>query len=189
MSSHTPEAVTTLLNAARSGDAGAFGDLFGLVYKELQRLAHVVRQGRAGETLDTTALVHEAYLKLIPSAEMTFHNRAHFFRVAARAMRQVLVSEARNKLAQKRGGHAPNVTFDERLHAALLERPAVLVTLDEALEQLEAMNPRQAQVVECRFFAGMTIEETAYALDLSEPTVNRDWRAARAWLSLRLEGA
>jgi RNA polymerase sigma factor (TIGR02999 family) len=189
MPSRSPEAVTKLLNAARSGDADAFGDLLGLVYKELQRLAHVVRKGRAGETLNTTALVHEAYLKLIPSAEMTFHNRVHFFRVAARAMRQVLVSEARSKLAQKRGSRAPNVTFDERLHAALLERPAVLVTLDEALEQLEAMNPRQAQVVECRFFAGMTIEETAYALGLSEPTVNRDWRHARAWLSLRLEGS
>lgn len=102
-----PAPVTQLLEEARSGDDGAFGDLIGLVYNELQRLAHVVRRGRAGETLNTTALVHEAYVKLVPSAEMTFHNRVHFFRVAARAMRQVLGAQARAKLADKRGEQPP----------------------------------------------------------------------------------
>src|SRR5690606_5318272 len=110
----------------------------------------------------------------------TFHNRVHFFRVAARAMRQVLVSEARRKLADKRGGGAADLPLDERFQAALLERPEDVVALDEALEQLEALDERQARVVECRFFAGMTAEETARALGLSEPTVHRDWRAARA---------
>ena len=178
--------ITQLLHSARDGDPGAFDDLVGAVYDELQGLAHVVRGGRAGETLNTTALVHEAYLKLVPSAEMTFHNRVHFFRVAARAMRQVIVAEARAKRAEKRGGVRRDATFDERLHAALAERPEVLLDLDEALGRLEAMSPRQARVVECRFFAGLSIEETAEALDLSVPTVNRDWRAARAWLLLQL---
>lgn len=187
MPSNTPEAITLLLHAVHKGDHSAIASLFEVVYDELRRLARVVRKGRAGETLNTTALVHEAYIKLVPSADMTFHNRVHFFRVAARAMRQVLVSQARKKLAQKRGGDVLQVPFDEHIHAVLLERPGLLIELDKALEELEGMNARQAQVVECRFFAGMTIEETAYALNLSEPTVNRDWRAARAWLALRLQ--
>jgi len=187
MSPSSQHPITELLNAAHDGDAHALDILFSLVYAELQRLAHVVRQGRGSETLNTTALVHEAYIKLAPSADMTFHNRVHFFRVAARAMRQILVGEARQKMAQKRGGDVLKIPLDERLHAILIERPAVLLALDEALEQLEGLSKRQAQVVECRFFAGMTIEETALALGLSEPTVNRDWRAARAWLSLQLQ--
>ena len=190
MSASSPQQsgnVTLLLQDVQSGDRMAFDRLLGLVYGELQGLAHVVRKGRAGETLNTTALVHEAYIKLAPSAEQTFHNRVHFFRVAARAMRQVLVSEARRKTADKRGGGLADVPLDEHLHAALLERPDDLVALDEALERLEVLSERQAQVVECRFFAGMTAEETARALDISEPTVNRDWRAARAWLAVQLK--
>jgi RNA polymerase sigma factor (TIGR02999 family) len=178
--------VTQLLHEAQGGDRAAFDRLLALVYGELHRLARLVRRGRATDTLDTAALVHEAYLKLAPSAEAAIHDRVHFFRVAARAMRQVLVSEARRRLADKRGGGAAEVTFDDGVFAARLDHPEELIALEEALAQLEALDERQARVVECRFFAGMTAEETARALGVSEPTVHRDWRAARAWLAARL---
>jgi RNA polymerase sigma factor (TIGR02999 family) len=162
---------------------------FSQVYDELRRLAHVVRGGRAGETLNTTALVHEAYLKLATSASLEVKSRAHFFAIAARAMRQILVDAARRHLAQKRGGEAaPSVTLDEALYQAPV-RPAQLVALDEALARLEAVDPRRARVVEHRIFAGLTADETATLLGVSRPTVERDWRAARAWLAVELESA
>jgi RNA polymerase sigma factor (TIGR02999 family) len=178
--------VTRLLHAASDGDSDALDRLFPIVYDELRRLARVVRRGKAGQTLNTTALVHEAYLKLTPSRGMDWNDRKHFMRVAARAMRQVLVSAARKRTALKRGGGEVDVTFDEGLHgrAVRLDR---FLALDDLLTQLEAVAPRQAKVVECRFFAGLTIPETADALDVSEATVNRDWRAARAWLAARLK--
>ena len=183
----SPDAVTALLYAARNGDAEAFDALYDGVYDELRRLAHVVRGGRAGATLNTTALVHEAYLHLLPSQDLSWQDRAHFFGVAARAMRQVLVQAARRRMAEKRGGGAVQVTFDERLHEAPIRLDEIL-TLDEALTRLEALDPRQARIVESRFFAGLSVEETAQALGIGTATVKRDWRAARAFLPQALRG-
>lgn len=176
--------VTALLHAAGAGDRRAFDELYDLVYEELRRLAHRVRTGRAGETLNTTALVHEAYVKLLPAQDLDWSDRAHFFRVAARAMRQVLVNAAEQRMAQKRGGGQIAVRFDERVHRPVEEEK--IVELDRALRQLERMDQRQARVVECRFFAGLTVDETAQVLGVSAPTIKRDWRVARAWLAHRL---
>lgn len=178
--------VTRLLNALQLGEPDAMDELFTLVYDELRRLAHAVRRGRAGETLNTTALVHEAYLKLVGSERLDVQSRQHFMRVAARAMRQVLVTAAHNRAAQKRGGGRAPIPFDEAISAGHV-MPAQLTALDEALQRLEARDARQGQVVECRFFAGYTIQETAGVLDLSVATVNREWRMARAWLAGALD--
>jgi RNA polymerase sigma factor (TIGR02999 family) len=179
-----PEAsVTELLRAASTGDAAAFDAVYTKVYKELRRLAHVIRVGRAGETLNTTGLVHEAYLKLVPSRDLAWEDRHQFFRVAGRAMRQVLVTAAERRLAGKRGGDGPAaVTFDDGAHAEAV-RAEELIALDDALERLGVLEPRQARVVELRYFTGLTAEEVAEVLGTSTPTVQRDWRAARAWLS------
>ncbi len=179
--------MTALLQAARYGDVQAFDALYEQVYGELRRLAHVVRDGQPGETLNTTALVHEAYLHLLPSADLSWQDRAHFFSVAARAMRQVLVHSARRRLAEKRGGGAPHVTFHEGLHAPRLYVEDIL-SLDEALGRLEALDPRKARVIECRYFAGLSVEETAETLGVGSATVKRDWRAARAFLTQALDG-
>ena len=149
-------------------------------------LAHRVRGGRAGHTLNTTALVHEAWIKLVPAVDVEWHSRAHFFGVAARAMRQILVDAARKQVAQKRGGKgAWMVTFDETAHASPVQ-PHQLLALDGALDRLAAVDPRRAHVVEHRFFAGLTTRETAEVLGVSTGTVERDWRAARAWLSVEI---
>lgn len=179
--------ITALLGAARDGDTAAFDALYQSVYEELRRLAHVVRRGRAGETLNTTALVHEAYLHLVPSKDLPWHDRAHFFRVAARAMRQVLVHAARRRRAKKRGGDAVKVTFNEHLHKSPILLDEILA-LDGALARLEALDPRQARIVESRFFAGLSVEETAHTLGIGTATVKRDWRAARAFLTQALQG-
>ncbi|MGI9182743.1 MAG: ECF-type sigma factor [Longimicrobiaceae bacterium] len=179
-------ALTLLLRSAADGDHQALDAFFARVYEELRRLASQVRRGRAGETLSTTALVHEAYLKLVPSAEIEWESRAHFFAVAARAMRQVLVSAARRRLAEKRGGGDWLVTLGDSVPSEPV-RPERLLALDEALARLAAMDERQARIVEQRFFAGLTVEETAEVLGLSERTVKRDWRAARAWLAAELQ--
>ena len=176
--------VTKLLHAARSGDSEALDRLIPIVYDELRGLAHVVRQDRSNATIDTTGLVHEAYEKLVPS-DVDWKDRTHFFRVAARAMRQVLVDAARKRRAEKRGGSNTDITFDDNLY----EHPVndeELIALDDALDRLFQMDARQARIVECRFFAGLTVEETALALGISTPTVYRDWRAARAWLATQL---
>jgi RNA polymerase sigma factor (TIGR02999 family) len=177
--------LTALLHAASAGDAQAFDRAFARVYDELYRLAGRVRGGRASDTLGATALVHEAYLKLAPAAQPAWEGRRHFLRVAARAMRQVLVGVARERVASKRGGGDLAVTLDEGAHAAPV-RAAELLALDEALTHLAALDERQARVVELRYFAGLTSEETAEVLDVSVPTVQRDWRAARAWLAVEL---
>jgi RNA polymerase sigma factor (TIGR02999 family) len=188
MGSDRQEAVTTLLELHRRGDPQALDDVFVLVYEELRRLARMVRRGRAGHTMDTTALVHEAYLKLIPSQLAGVNDRIYFYRVAARAMRQVLVDAARQRVAEKRGGGMRAVTFDEEVHPGAMHAEQLLI-VDDALRRLESINARAAQVVECRFFAGLDVEETAQALEISAPTVKRDWRSARAWLVRHLDAA
>jgi RNA polymerase sigma factor (TIGR02999 family) len=172
--------ITQLLQGVVRGESSKLDALFERVYDELLLVARRIRGGRAGETLNTTALVHEAYIKLIPSADRTWDSRAHFFGVAARAMRQVLVSAARKRLTQKRGGGL-NVTLSENVSSAPI-RAEQIVALDAALERLGRIEPRAVQVVEHRFFVGLTTAETAAVLRVSTGTVERDWRAARAWL-------
>lgn len=181
----TPHDVTQLLHRAHEGDAEAFDRLFEMVYDELRRLARSVRRRGAPETVNTTALVHEAYVKLTPSKALSWKDRSHFFGVAARAMRQVLTNAAEMRSAKKRGGGEVALSFDERRHGMSVS-PDQMLDLNRALEQLETANPRQVRVVECRFYAGLSVEETAEVLGVSEPTVKRDWRFARAWLESAL---
>lgn len=175
--------VTVLLREAAGGDRDAVDRLYAHVYPRLRRLARQVRGGRAGETLNTTALAHEAYVKLVRGRVSDWHERAHFFAVAARAMRQIVVDTARRRAAGKRGGNSGlAVSLDESAHASPV-RAAELLALDDALTRLAAIAPRRAAVVEHRFFGGLTTEEIATVLDVSTATVERDWRAARAWLA------
>jgi RNA polymerase sigma factor (TIGR02999 family) len=176
--------ITELLHAAASGDEPAFRRLYSMSYQELRRLAHVVRGGQDANTINTTGLVHEAYLKLVSGDALVARDRAHFFRIAARAMRQVLVDLARRRSTRRRGLAVLQASHDEDSGAAGLS--ASVIALDAALRELEDSHPRQARVVECRFFAGLSVAETAVALDVSTPTVKRDWRMARAFLSQTL---
>lgn len=173
-----------LLNLSGEGDEGAARRLMAVVYDELRRLAasYLGRQ-RDNHTLQPTALVHEAFLKLIDQTN-GFSNRAHFFAVAAKAMRHVLVDHARAKNADKRGGDWKRITLDQGLMPA--GSTVDIVALDDALEHLGALDARQAQVVEMRFFGGLSVEEAAKVLGVSKSTVEADWRMARAWLSRRL---
>jgi RNA polymerase sigma factor (TIGR02999 family) len=155
------------------------------MYEELRRLASSVGRSDPSETLNPTALVNEAYLKLAGSLEIEPASQLHFKRIAARAMRQVLVEAARRRTALKRGGGQPLVTFDEAVAGASRSSEEVLA-LDSALQGLAEMNPRQAQLVEFRFFGGLEVSEVAEALQVSESTAERDWRAARAWLAVQL---
>ena len=179
--------VTRLLDAMRSdADGEAFGELFGLVYDELHRQAHRQRAGwHNARTLNTTALVHEAYAKLVDGADVPFESRSHLLAVAAKAMRQILLDYVKAQRAQKRGGDRDRVTLDDGL--AIAEDETVrLLALDQALDTLHAMSPEAARIVECRFFGGMSVEETAEALGVSDSTVKRRWRTARAWLHREL---
>lgn len=164
-------------------------ELFALVYSSLKGMAHKVRAGRGSETLNTTALVHEAYIRLAASSSQAWKDERHFFAVAARAMRQILVDAARREMALKRGGDRHEaVTFDESAHT-LPARPEELIALDAALDELSRHDPRRAQVVEQRVFAGLSTPECAKLLGISTATVERDWRAARAWLAVEMKGA
>ena len=178
--------VTSELDALRGGDTAAQDRLLRAVYAELHRLAHRERRHEhADHTLNTTALVHEAYFKLLGPGRHSFDNRAHFFAAAARAMRQVLVDHARARQRLKRGGGQQAVPLAaEPADPDLLtdEHAAEILDLDEALDGLARLDPRQARVVECRYFGGLSVEETAEALAISEATVKREWRSARAWL-------
>jgi RNA polymerase sigma-70 factor, ECF subfamily len=179
---------TALLATADSGDGVALERLVPLLYDELRAMAHrELARERRNETLQTTALVHEAYLKLVDDSRVTRRGRAYFFAAAARAMRQVLVDYARRRNAVKRGGGAQVLSLDEG-QVAVDEFAAELLDLDRALEQLATLNPRHARVVECRFFAGMSVEETAESLGVSPRTVKYDWALARAWLFDALDG-
>lgn len=177
-----PRQVSQLLIAWSNGDEAAADELMPLVYGELRRMARRYMAGQhAGHTLQTTALIHEAYLKLVGKDDRQWQNRAHFFGVAGQAMRHILVDYARSRQATKRGGEARAVTLNE---AALVsqERAGELVALDEALNKLTALSPRQSRVVESRYFGGLSVEETAEVLKISPETVTRDWRMAKAWL-------
>ena len=178
--------VTTLLTSA---EGNTLERLVPLLYDELREIAHrVLARERQGHTLQTTALVHEAYLKLVDETKVTRQGRSYFFAAAARAMRQVLVDQARRRKAEKRGGGAAAESFDDSM-LAVDGFAAELLDLDQALEQLAERNPRHARVVECRFFAGLSVEETAAALGTSPRTVKYDWALARAWLYEALHGA
>jgi RNA polymerase sigma-70 factor (ECF subfamily) len=179
--------VTGLLLAWREGDDQALGRLLPVVERELHRLArHYMRGERAGNSLQATDLVNEAYLRLVDARRVNWQSRAHFVAMAARAMRRVLVDAARAKQYQKRGGDAVRVTFDEGLQAAS-ERGRDLVALDAALEALTVLDPRKAKVIELRYFGGLSVDETAEVLSVSPDTVMRDWRLAKAWLRRELE--
>lgn len=175
--------ITGLLLAWREGDASAPDRLWPLVYEELRRIAHrQLARERQEHTLGTTALVHEAYLKLVDQTRARFDDRAHFFAVAAQAMRRILVDYARRYRAEKRGAARERVSLEEAMLAAD-QRADTLVALDEALTRLAEVNDRLGRVVECRFFAGLTEEETAEALAVTARTVRRDWVKAKGWLA------
>ena len=174
--------VTLLLVQLRDGDQGALDALLPQVYDELHRQAHFQLRGeRPSPTLNTTALVHEAYFKLVDHHDVDWQDRSHFFGVAVRAMRQVVIDHARQRRAQKRGGGKPDLTLDER-QIRPDEQADRLIALDEALSRMEKFDKRQSKVVECRFFGGLTIDETADVLNISASTVIRDWRMAKTWL-------
>jgi RNA polymerase sigma-70 factor (ECF subfamily) len=182
MTQALPEQVTGLLLAWSDGDQAALEKLMPLVYAELHRLAkRYMAREHAGHTLQTSALVNEAYLRLIDTHGVRWQNRAHFFAVSAQIMRRILVDFARTKLNLKRGAGARQVTLDEGLLISL-ERGADILVLDEALERLAVLNPRQAQVVELRYFGGLNEEEVAAVLKVSSRTIRNDWSLARAWL-------
>lgn len=177
-----PGAITDLIERSRGGQAAAVGELVPLVYAELRRIAaRYVRRERPGQSLQATALVHEAYLRLLKDEDLSFENRAHLLGIAARSMRQILVEHARARDAGKRGGERRRITLDEAV-ASIGPRDVDLVALDQALERLAERDARQARIVELRFFGGLTNEETAEALAISPATVKRDWGVARAWL-------
>lgn len=185
MSDSIRSQVSDLLAAASTGDSDALGELLPLLYTELHELAHRQRRRQSSPaTLNTTALLHEAYEK-IARVDGAYANRTHFFRVAAQAMRQVLVDYARRYLAEKRGAGQRAGTFEEGVFA-IDRRSEEILALDEALDELEVMSPRQAEVVKLRYYAGFTLEETAELMDLSASTVWREWAAARAWLQQEL---
>jgi RNA polymerase sigma factor (TIGR02999 family) len=179
--------ITRLIQEHRQGSRDALDRLFPLVYDELRRMAHrALLRERASHTLNTTALVHEAYLRLVDQHRANWNDRVHFLAIAATAMRRILVDYARRQKRLKRGGEQRPVTLDDAMLVAD-QRADTLLALDEALSGLGALNERLARVVECRFFAGLTTEETAVALQVTTRTVERDWQKARAWLYIQLQ--
>ena len=183
MAAPSPQQVTQLLQAWGQGEDAALEQLIPLVHQELRRLARRYMFGeRAGHTLQATALVNEAYVKLLGCQKVEWQNRAHFFAISAQVMRRILVDSARARGYQKRGGGIPKVTLDECLIGPK-EKSKDLVALDDALKALAAVDPRKGQVVELRFFGGLSAEETATVLKVSPDTVLRDWRLAKAWLA------
>jgi RNA polymerase sigma factor (TIGR02999 family) len=184
----SPGSVTRLLESWRAGDETALAQLTPLVHEELQRIArHCMRGERAHHSLQATALVHEAYLRLVDAQHVNWQNRAHFLAMAARLMRRILVDVARARRYLKRGGDPLRVSLGDALVTS--EKSQDLVALDEALQALAKLHERKSRVVELRFFGGLSVEETAAVLDVSPQTVMRDWKLARAWLRRELGGA
>ena len=178
--------ISRLLRAWGDGDRRALDQLTPLVYAELHKIAHrCMRRQHPGQTLQTSALVNEAYLRLVDVEGVRWEDRTHFFAVSAQVMRRILVDSARAHLADKRGGGFKHVYLDESLDASP-QRSEDLIALDDALKALEEMDPRKARVVELRFFSGLSVEQTAEALKISVPTVKRDWKLAKAWLTREL---
>jgi RNA polymerase sigma factor (TIGR02999 family) len=177
--------ITELLARWREGDPAAREALIAVVYQELRRLAGKCLAGHQHQTLQSTALVHEAYLRLAGQSSLRAENRAHFFAIAARLMREILVDRARARGAAKRGASCVTIAFDEAV--ALPQKPQIdLVALDDALNQLNAMDPRQSHIVDLRFFGGLSIEDTSQVLGVSPATVKREWMVARLWLQREL---
>lgn len=184
----TPQNVTQLLVGWGNGDKEALDKLVPLVYDELRRqAARYLRRERVGHTLQTTALIHEAYLRLIDQKNVHWQNRAHFFGIAAQLMRRILVDHARTKKRAKRGGSDVRVSFSEATLKAKAQ-DLHIVALDEALERLAEIDEQQSRIVELRFFSGLTVEETAEVLSISRATVKRDWSVAKAWLHREISG-
>jgi RNA polymerase sigma factor (TIGR02999 family) len=178
----SPKSVTQLLIEWRDGDETALDKLIPIVHEELRRLAHYyMRRERPGHTLQTSALINEAYIRLIDHKGMRWQNRAHFYAVAAQAMRRVLVDYARSRGYIKRGGGAHIVELDKAVNLAR-KQATELIALDDALSDLASIDPRKSKIVEMRYFGGMSVEETAEALGLSPITIMRDWSTAKAWL-------
>ena len=184
-SSRSRKGVTALLIAWSAGDQSALHALIPIVHGELRHLArHLMRGERGAHTLQTTALVNEAYMRLVDLTRVRWQDRAHFFAMSAKLMRRILVDHARSRKTLKRGGGSPHLLFDERL---LVSEPAPdLIALDDALAALAEVDPRKSQVVELRFFGGLSIEEAAEALHVSCETVTRDWRFAKTWIMREL---
>jgi RNA polymerase sigma factor (TIGR02999 family) len=183
--SETPDAdgVTRLLVDWQNGNQQALDSLIPLVYQELRAIAgRYLSRESPGHTLQSTALVHEAYFKLIGQRRVRWQNRAHFFGIAAQMMRRILIDHARHQARDKRGGPAPKLSLDEAVATAAMETDVDLLALDEALTALAEIDPRGARIIELRFFSGLTLEETAEVVGISPGTVKRDWSAARAWL-------
>jgi RNA polymerase sigma-70 factor, ECF subfamily len=187
-SASSSQQVTDLLLAWRGGDQSALARLMPVVHEELRRLARrQMRAERQGHTLQTTALVNEAYMRLVDLARVRWQDRAHFFAMSARLMRRILVDYARSRHYQKRGGGVTNVVLEDTMTASP-ERGVHLVALDDALDALAIVDDRKRQVVEMRFFGGLSVEETAEALHVSPETVMRDWRLAKVWLLREMRG-
>lgn len=181
------EQITQLLNEWKDGNQTALDKLMPLVYGELRRQAsRYLQKERQGHTLQTTALIHEAYLKLVGLNQIEWQNRAHFFAIAAQAMRRILVDYARERHREKRGGFGENLPIDEAIQISLKEKSVDLIALDEALTHLAKIDERQARVVELRYFSGLSIDETAEVLGVSNATVRNDWNMAKAWLYQRI---
>jgi len=181
------ENVTQLLRAWSDGHQEALEKLMPLVYDELRRLArHYMRRERPGHILQTSALVNEAYLRLVDASQVNWQNRAHFFAISAELMRRILVDFARAQQSQKRGGGTPAVSLDEELDVS--EQRLDLAALDDALKALAVLDPRKSRLVELRFFGGLSVEETAEVLQVSPETVKRDWKLAKVWLLRELSG-
>jgi RNA polymerase sigma factor (TIGR02999 family) len=188
MGREPPREVTQLLQGWREGDGKALDALLPLVYKELRRLAHFqLRNERSEHTLQSTALVHEAYLRLVGASSPRWESRTHFFAIAAQVMRQILVDYARQHRAAKRGGDVCKLSLEDAM-VAPREAAVEVIALDDALQALAKIDERQSRVVELRFFAGLSVEEISVALDVGSATVQRDWTAARAWLYREMSG-
>lgn len=180
--------ITQLLHRLRDGEKGVYDELYPLVYDELKGLAYSHLSGQKDHTFSKTELVHEVYLKMVKQSEVDFEDRSHFFGIASHCMRQILIDYARKKQAQKRGGNKRDLTYIDELYEVQKQKADELIGIDQALNRLEKINKRLSDVVDMRFFGKMRVKDIADVLDVSESTVNRDWKKARGWLYKELEG-